>query len=337
MIKFSIVIAVRNINDYLKENIKAIKNMEYKDYEAIIVLDKFENFSTDDPRFIFVESGPIAPGEKRNIGVTKSTGDVVVFLDDDAYPETTWLTKAADIFKDGSIFALGGPALTPKDASFLERLSGYVIESPLSSGFTTYRHKTQNFRYIDDYPTVNLFVRRDLFIKVGGFSKDFWPGEDTKLCLDIVRSTRKKFLYDPEPIVYHHRRKLFLPYLKQISRYGQHRGQFARIYPENSRVLSYFIPSLFIIGLTLGSLTSLISPILFLAYKIVVGIYLTLLLIESTKVLVKDVSVISAFTFAFGVFATHVVYGINFLLGFIRRPKLKLKAVDPKTGNYSEG
>ena len=42
-------------------------------------------------------------------------------------------------------------------------------------------------KFVSDYPTVNLFVRKKIFLKVGGFVEDFWPGEDTKFCLDLVK------------------------------------------------------------------------------------------------------------------------------------------------------
>ena len=41
--------------------------------------------------------------------------------------------------------------------------------------------------------------------------------------------------------------------------------------------------------------------------------------------------------FSKGVFLTHVVYGINFLIGIVKKPRLKLKNYDKKTGNYLEG
>src|SRR3989339_1250932 len=288
MNKFSIVIPVRKINAFLQENISHLKELKYKNFEVIIITDEEEKYDFQDPRFILVYSGPIGPGEKRNVGASKATGEILAFLDDDAYPEKDWLDRAAGVFENTEIYALGGPAMTPKNAGFLEKMSGRVLESWMASAGTVYRHTPGKSMEIADYPTVNLFVRKKIFDRVGGFPIEFWPGEDTKLCLDLVKSQGRKFTYDPSPIVYHHRRNLFIPHLKQISRYGRHRGQFARIFPETSRLPSYFAPSAFVTGLVLGPFISLALPRLLKFYIFCLLGYLCLLAIEMVKVLLAE-------------------------------------------------
>ena len=66
---------------------------------------------------------------------------------------------------------------------------------------------------------------------------------------------KKKIVYDPDAAVFHHRRELFGPHLKQIRNYAFNRGLFARRFPETSRKIAYFIPSLFVLGLVAGPLT----------------------------------------------------------------------------------
>lgn len=336
--RFSVIIPVRSINDYLKENISHLKKLSHTDFEVIIILDKLEEFDfKGDTRFILIESGPVGPGEKRNLGAERASGEILAFLDDDAYPAKDWLKQAESVIKERRLYALGGPALTPLDAGFRERIGGLVLASIFVSGGTYYRHTKSMERYINDYPTVNLFVTRDAFNKVGGFYTEFWPGEDTKLCLDLVTQYRENFFYSPKPIVYHHRRELFTPHLKQISRYGRHRGQFARIFPGTSRKPMYFIPSVFLIGLLMGPFVSRFSPFLDVLYELFVNVYILLLVVEGIRKTRKE-NTVNAFTyFTVGVFLTHIVYGYNFLIGFIKKPRLKLKSIDTKTGNYNEG
>jgi glycosyltransferase involved in cell wall biosynthesis len=335
MTKFSVIIATRNVSAFLRESFSHLKQLDYKNFEVITITDDpiKNDFNLDD-KFIFITSnGSGNPSIKRNLGAKKATGDVLVFLDDDAYPTKNWLTEADKLFSDPNLYALGGPAMTPTDAGFQEELSGRVLESWMASGGTTYRHRPSSEREIDDYPTVNLFVRKSAFDKVGGFDIEFWPGEDTKLCLDLIKSNGRNFKYNPNPQVYHHRRTDFLGHLKQISRYGRHRGQFARIFPENSRVLGYFIPSLFILGLVLGPLVFTLVPILKPVYSMTVSLYLAFLLIEA----LRQKNIKFGLAVAPGIFFTHLIYGTNFIVGFIKRPKLQLKAVDTTSGNYIEG
>jgi cellulose synthase/poly-beta-1,6-N-acetylglucosamine synthase-like glycosyltransferase len=314
--------------------------LTYPDFEVVVILDQLKNIPQNlnsDTRFKFISSGDKGPGEKRNIGAKISSGEILVFLDDDAYPQADWLDQASEVFKNPDIYSLGAPAVTPKHAPFLERCSGRVLESWLSSGTTTYRHIPSQARNINDYPTVNLFVRKSAFQAVGGFSTEFWPGEDTKLCLDLIKHYGYPFAYDPRPIVYHHRRNLFLPHLKQISRYGTYRGQFSRIYPETSRLPSYFAPSGFLGGLVFGPIICLGFPNLWTIYFGVISLYLVLLALEGTKILFKDKSLRVAGYSMMGIFLTHIVYGYSFIIGLLKKPKLKLREIDKKTGSYLGG
>lgn len=338
MPKFSIIIPVRYINDYLKENIKCIKALTFKDFEVLIVTDELEKFDFEgDTRFKIISSGKVGPSDKRNIAGYRAKGSILAFLDDDAFPAIDWLTCANTIFENDSVYALGGPAMTPPNASFLELVSGRIMESPLTSGGTVFRHIPDVDREIDDYPSVNLFVRKSDFEAVGGFTTAYWPGEDTKLCLDLVKLHGRKFVYSPLPIVYHHRRTVFKPHLKQVSRYGQHRGQFARIFPETSRVPMYFVPSMFLFGLVFGAIFCYFYPVWLRAYFSVITLYFLLLFEESLRVMFKDRSLEMGLYVFWGIFLTHIVYGYNFMYGFLVRPKLVLKSVDTKTGNYNEG
>ena len=233
MIKFSIIIPVRTINDYLKESVSYLKNLDYSNFEVIIVVDFETNFHFDDPRFkiIVAPKDKHSPGEKRNIGAQNSTGEILAFIDDDAYPQKDWLSNAQKVFiENPNTYAVGAPAMTPDDVSVFEKASGRILESYLASGFTKHRHVPQEKRFVGDYPSVNLFIKKDVYMQIGGFDNRVWPGEDTKICLDLIRHTKSSFVYDPRPLVYHHRRKVFLPHIQQISRYGRHRGYFAKIF-----------------------------------------------------------------------------------------------------------
>ncbi|MBW6441648.1 glycosyltransferase [Patescibacteria group bacterium] len=338
MLKFSIIIPVRKINEYVKESITRIKKLDYQEFEVFIVTDEKEEYDFGGTRIKLLESGNVGPGEKRNLAVKQATGDILAFLDDDSYPDYGWLTNAAKIFEDQEVYALGGPAVTPRGAEYPERMTGYLFESFIVSGLTTYRYLPKKKRMIDDYPSVNLFVRKSAFDEVGGFPIEFWPGEDTKLCLDLVEKHGRDFPYDPDVLVYHHRRDIFKPYLKQISRYGRHRGQFARIFPKTSRIPMYFAPSIFFLWLSIGFLVSLISYAFFVNYFLSLIIYFLSLFFASFYASEKEPEIKGVrFDFISGVFLTHIYYGVNFLIGIMKKPELKLKKYDKKTGNYVEG
>jgi hypothetical protein len=189
----------------------------------------------------------LGPAAKRDLGAAQARGEILVFLDDDSYPAENLLIIAERYFADPSIVALGGPAITPPDDGFWQRVSGAVFLSKFSGGAPERYIPVGRARPVQDWPSVNLMVRKEDFVAVGGFDSPYWPGEDTKLCLDLVQKTGKAIMYAPEMQVWHHRRAGLWAHLRQVGGYGLHRGYFAKKYPETSRRTKYFIPTCFLI------------------------------------------------------------------------------------------
>lgn len=309
-IRFSIIIPVKEINDYVREFVPKILSQEPKNFEIIILPD--DRFDEKFPARI-VSTGKAGPAKKRDIGAKKARGEILVFIDDDAYPDKNWIKNAEEIFEDKNVAAVGGPNLTPPKSNYFQKLSGRVLSSFVVSGPESYRYKPTKVRESYDLPSCNFFVRKSVFEKVGGFSTEFWPGEDTKLCLDIKR-LGQKILYAPEIVVFHHRRKDLNGYLKQIGTYATHRGFFAKKYPETSRKISYFVPSAFVLGLILGPILSLFWMTAMIVYLGVLSIYFLILIIEGIRA-----EKIFFLDFVSLTFMTHIIYGLEFLKGIFKQ------------------
>ncbi len=132
---------------------------------------------------------------------------------------------------------------------------------------------------------------------------------DTKLCLDI-RLMGKKIVYDPRVLVYHHRRSLILPHLKQVANYGLHRGYFVKRYPQTSFKFSYFLPSLFVLSVLAGAVLSLYSAPLKIIYFSCLLVYIILVFLSS----ISRGLVLFPLVFL-GIILTHMTYGLYFIKG----------------------
>ncbi|HBG47731.1 MAG TPA: glycosyl transferase [Deltaproteobacteria bacterium] len=309
----SIIIPVKEVNDYIRESMAHIQALDYKDFEVII----FPDSPSDDsfPKTRIIPTGPVGPAEKRDQARLYARGEIFAFLDDDAYPRKDWLQKAVRHFNDQNVAAVGGPAVTPEHDSVWQRASGRVFSSWLASGNYGYRYMPEKEREVDDFPTVNLIIRRSAFEEAGGFDTAYWPGEDTKLCLDLTKKLGKKIIYDPRVFVFHHRRPLFLEHLKQVGRYAFHRGYFAKVLPETSMRLPYFIPSLFVLWLLLGGPISIVSGPFMIFYLGVLSIYFMLLISESVLITLKERDPLVGALSMPGIFFTHLIYGLRFMQG----------------------
>ena len=331
----SIIIPVKKINDYIRQAVPKHLALNYPDFEILILPDRSPPGESDrsfGPKVRIIPTYPATgPADKRDIGAREAKGEILAFTDDDAYPHKNWLKNAVGYFEDPQVAAVCGPGVTPPEDSVLQRAGGWVSASLLGGGPEAhYRFLPEKKREVDDYPSVNLIVRRSDYEAVGGYDSHFWPGEDTKLCLDLTKRLGKKIIYDPEVLVYHHRRPLFVPHLKQNGRYGLHRGHFARVLPETSRRLSYFIPSLFslfffgvpIFNFLLSAVSnqqSAISGCLTGLYLILNTFYLILLLLTAGWVYSKERNWQIALLVIPGIFLTHVWYGLKFIEGFFSK------------------
>jgi GT2 family glycosyltransferase len=313
-VKISIIIPLKQDGNYIRETLAAIKRLAHGDHEIIVLPD--EPYSWGDGVRV-IPTGAAGPAAKRDLALKYAQGDLLAYLDDDTFPDQQWLTNAENYFDDTRVAAIGGPAVTPPEDSFWQQASGYVYTSWLGGGHYNYRYLRRAAREVDDYPTCNLIVRRSVMQALGGFDTAFWPGEDTKLCLDIIHRGWR-ILYVPDVLVYHHRRPLFGGHLAQVRNYARHRGYFVRRFPETSFRASYFLPTLLVAGLCAGAMFSFLIPnfwMLYLAGVLGYGIAAVL----SAAMASRDVLLTPVVTL--GIIATHLVYGIWFVFGLLA-PKL---------------
>ena len=198
----------------------------------------------------------------------------------------------------------------------MAKAGGRVYSSLLVSGGYRYRYEAGGVcRDVDDYPSCNLFVRRDVLKEIGGYRTDFWPGEDTLLCKDII-DAGYRIVYDPWVVVSHHRRALFAPHLRQIGRYAFHRGYFVKRYPSNSFHVAYFVPSMFAIycaGLLMLSLLP-IPLMLKVVAALPLAVYLFFVVLTSFAF-----NPLMWILVALGTVFTHLVYGVRFIAGLLAR------------------
>jgi cellulose synthase/poly-beta-1,6-N-acetylglucosamine synthase-like glycosyltransferase len=307
----SVIIPCKDVDDYVKECVKHCRQLDYERYE-IILLPDFSPKEIDGVRVI--PTGHTTPGEKRNVGIASSGGEFCAFIDSDAYPRRDWLSNAVKYFDDQQVAAVGGPGLTPEEDSLMQRAGGYVLSSFMVGGMSR-RYKAARASESDDIHSCNFIARKAILKEAGGWNEKYWPGEDTLMCL-AIKSLGRRLVEASDVVVYHHRRPLFAPHLKQVSRFGEHRGFFAKRFPGNSLKLTYFVPSLLVLFLLAGVCASFAYPffwnvlVLALAAYLVLGLIAALLQVKQAKLLLSV---------WLGVVATHVVYGLSFLAGFVKR------------------
>jgi hypothetical protein len=297
--------------------VREILALEGVRHELVVISDQAIEGLPDDVKVVVTGSSvDTSPAEKRDAASGTSSGEILAFIDDDAFPARDWLTRAVARLEDPEIAAVGGPGLTPPESDFRERTGGAFYESYFGSANLRARFRpVGGVRPVDDWPAFNFVVRREALAAVGGWQSTFYGGEDTKLCL-ALRDAGFRIVYDPELVVYHHRRPIFGPHLRQVANVGRHRGYFVRAFSGTSARPIYFAPAAGILLLGVSAAVALRRPegrIGLLA----VGVGAAVTIAAEARRDGHDASV--AATLPAVVFASHVAYGIQFIRGLLTR------------------
>ncbi len=319
MIQFSFIIPFQAPNAYLQQTLNALDKLEGEAFEVVLLPDEDvvpEAFGSHGYPMTVVSTGKVGPAVKRDKGAELAQGLWLAFIDDDAYPERDWLVHVKAAVVDASVVAIAGPQLTPEEDGFWQKVSGAVYLSSLN-GRTVLRYWPGPHSFdVDDWPSVNLCVRKDDFFRAGKFDSAFWPGEDTKLCLELVYGLGKRIVYVPKAIVWHHRRGSLKKHMRQCGGYGLHRGHFARKFPKTSLQFGYFLPSAFFLFLAFGWLLLWAGTFLKTLYLAGWVVFIAALLVSLGSVQARTCSWKIAACSQIYTVITYFWYGAQFVRGF---------------------
>jgi len=307
---------------------KCLASMYSQDYppdgfEVILVCSSSNN-SISLPFKVNKINADVSPGAKRNMAAKKARGSIIALCDDDVIVHSQWLKNLVLHFKDPMVAVVGGPNVNPLDATLKERCSGYIFSSFLGSAQMSARYhpNCSEIREADETDLIacNMAVRKSIMEKFA-FPENIWPNEENIFCHNVKRNGYK-LLYDSNAVVWHRRRPIFLPHLKQVFRYGRGRGQMMRLCPESKRGV-FILPSIFVLSLFAGFLLSLINSLFLVVYLGGLLTYAMIVLMTSARIAVqrKDFKAFLLLPVAF--FLHHCAYGLGLLHGLLSNRKEK--------------
>lgn len=321
--KVSIIIACKSIDKDTSKCIEKCLDLDYTDFEVLVLPDHNETF--DKNRVTVIPTGLVKPSTKRNLGMKKADGDIFAFIDSDAYPRKDWLEKTVHYFiASEDVGAVTGPNVTPPEDNFRQKAGGDILNSYVGLGKFSRRYQvTKGDFETTDIMSCNFILSRNVAEALDGFDESLLTGEDYKLGLEIM-ALGKKMIYSPEVCVYHHRRPVFLPHLKQMWNYGRDKGILMREFFSMDKLV-YFLPTAFVAWILGGLPMSFLgSSNLRVFYLISLSGYLTAVLVSSICIENRKRS---AHVFC-GICLTHFVYGIAFVKGLTVRREADKKLLN---------
>jgi glycosyltransferase involved in cell wall biosynthesis len=220
-IQASIIIPTYNRAGYLTICLEAIAslNTSPSNFEIIVV----DNNSSDNTSGIvsdytdahlelnvhYVNEKQKGLSYGRNRGVSESIGEILCFIDDDAYPTPEWLNAFINGFNDPAVGCAGGPAIL--DYQGQERPSWLKgdLQGLLSGYQLSYHEPTPITKYAEFPFGCNMAFRKKVLVELGSFRTDLdrsgdevLAAGDTEMCNRVYKDGWK-VMYLPEAQVRH--------------------------------------------------------------------------------------------------------------------------------------
>jgi GT2 family glycosyltransferase len=225
--RISVVVCTYNGARTIRDTCEGLARLEYPDYEVIVVDDG----STDaaaaiarqyDVRLIRTKNRGLA--NARNTGLAAAGGEIVAYIDDDAYPDPHWLTYLAATFLSTSHAGVGGPNIAPPGDGAAAECVARAPGGPL--------YVLVSDREAEHIPGCNMAFRRACLEAIGGFDPQFrTAGDDVDVCWRLQERGWTLGVH-PAAIVWHHRRNSVRAYWKQQIGYGRAEAMLERKWPE---------------------------------------------------------------------------------------------------------
>jgi GT2 family glycosyltransferase len=211
----------------IRDCLEGLSRLDYPDFEAIVVDDGSTDRTADivgkyDVRLIRTENRGLSSA--RNTGLEAARGEIVAYLDDDAYPDPHWLRYLAWAFRTSDHAGIGGPNIPPPGDGPIADCVANAPGGPV--------HVLLSDREAEHIPGCNMAFRKDQLEAVGGFDAQFRvAGDDVDVCWRL-HERGWTLGYHPAAMVWHHRRNSLGAYWRQQRGYGRAEGMLKRKWPD---------------------------------------------------------------------------------------------------------
>jgi hypothetical protein len=214
--RVSVVVCSYNGARTLRDTLEGLARLQYPNFEVIVVNDG----STDatpalaaeyDVRLISTENCGLSSA--RNTGWQAASGEIVAYIDDDAYPDPHWLHYIAYRFVTGDWVGVGGPNIAPPGDGAISDCVANAPGGPV--------HVLVSDHEAEHIPGCNMAFRREALAAVGGFDPRYRAaGDDVDLCWRL-QQRGGRIGFHAGAMDWHHRRNSLVLYWRQQQGYGK--------------------------------------------------------------------------------------------------------------------
>jgi glycosyltransferase involved in cell wall biosynthesis len=320
---YSLIIPVYNRPDEVDELLESLSKLDYnEDFEIVLIEDGssikcedvVKNYSEKiNISYYFKENS--GPGDSRNYGMKKARGDYFIIFDSDCIIPKNYLTEVSNALNEGYVDCFGGPDKALDSFSDIQKAINFAMTSFLTTGGI--RGGSEK---IDKFQprSFNMGLSRKAFEASNGFG-NIHPGEDPDLSIRLWNLGFETRLF-PKAFVYHKRRIDWSKFSMQVNKFGKARPILNSWYPQHNK-LTFFFPTVFIIGLFLSVLLYILSQKFDYLLQLYFVYFLALFLVSTYQ----NKSFKIGFLSIKAVWKQFYGYGTGFMESFIKVIILKQK------------
>jgi len=314
---YSVVVPTFSRPAEVAELLESLLGQQYKDFEVILAdgspddavkktVDRYAHLAG----LAYLHEKGLGIGESRNLGVQHAKGDYVVFFDSDCVIPPVYFTTVEQYLAAHPVDVFGGPDKAA--ASFNNRQK--AISHAMTSHYTTGGIRGGRNRSATFQPrTFNMGVRREAFLKVGGFG-NLKVSEDIDLSMRLRKAGHSIALI-PEAFVYHKRRTTFGKFFRQVHSFGRGRIDLQVRHGDSVKPV-HLLPAMIVVYLAGGGLASFFSQGILAVWMGSLLAYAVILFSDSFSVhrniLVALLSIYAAFVMLVG-------YGTGMIRALVSR------------------
>ena len=232
--RISVIVCTYNGARTIRDCFEGLARLDYPNFEVIVVNDGSSDGTAAiaagyDFRVITTEN--LGLSSARNTGMEAATGEIVAYIDDDAYPDPHWLTYLAATFLNTKHVGVGGPNIPPQGEGPIAECVANAPGNPA--------HVLLSDHEAEHSPGCNMSIRKDCLQAIGGFDPGFRvAGDDVDVCWRL-QQRGWTLGFSPAAMVWHRRRGSVRAFWKQQRGYGKAEALLERKWPEKYNVAGH--------------------------------------------------------------------------------------------------
>ena len=322
---FSIIIPVYNRPEEVDELLESLTHSTYQEIFEIVLVEDGSNLMCKDVAdkydgqldISYYYKDNSGPGDSRNYGMKKARGDYFIIFDSDCIIPKQYLTEVDKALKHDYVDCFGGADMALDSFSDIQKAINFAMTSFLTTGGI--RGGSEK---IDKFQprSFNMGLSRIAFEASNGFG-NIHPGEDPDLSIRLWNLGYETRLFRTA-YVYHKRRIDWEKFSIQVSKFGKARPILNSWHPNYSK-LTYFFPSVFIIGL----FYSIVLLLLF-NFDLLLQLYFIYFLILFLMSSYQNKSIKIGYLSIIAVWKQFFGYGIGFIKSYFQIIIMKRKPQD---------